>query len=81
MAQFKSKLADGIRLSNIGKNSIVGAHALVTEGKVFPDNSLIIGMPAKVVKTLSDDEVAAIKMNFTSYVQKGKEFLEGKFES
>ena len=41
------------------------------------DGGLIIGMPAKVVKTLSNDEVEAIKLNFKSYVQKGKEFLEG----
>ena len=38
--------------AKIGKNCLVGAGALVTEGKEFPDNSLIIGSPAKVVRTL-----------------------------
>lgn len=63
----------------IGKNCIVGAHALVTEGKVIPDNSLVIGMPAKVVKTLSPDEIEKIKLNYQSYVKKGKEFLNEKY--
>ena len=40
--------------AKIGKNSIVGAGSVVTEGKEFPDNSLIIGAPAKVVRTLDD---------------------------
>ena len=38
--------------AKIGKNCLVGAGALVTEGKEFPDNSLIIGSPAKAVRTL-----------------------------
>jgi carbonic anhydrase/acetyltransferase-like protein (isoleucine patch superfamily) len=39
--------------AKIGRNCIVGAGALVTEGKEFPDGSLIVGSPAKVVRTLS----------------------------
>lgn len=42
----------------IGRNSLVGAGALVTEGKTFPDRSLILGTPARVVRELSDEEVA-----------------------
>ena len=38
--------------AKIGRNCIVGAGSVVTEGKEFPDNSLIIGSPAKVVRTL-----------------------------
>ena len=40
--------------AKIGRNCIVGAGSVVTEGKEFPDNSLIIGSPAKVVRTLDD---------------------------
>ena len=40
--------------AQIGRNCIVGAGSVVTEGKEFPDNSLIIGAPAKVVRTLDD---------------------------
>ena len=44
--------------AKIGRNCIVGAGSVVTEGKEFPDNSLIIGSPAKVVRTLDDAAVA-----------------------
>ena len=54
--------------ARIGRNCIVGAGALVTEGKDFPDNSLIVGSPAKVVRTLSDDQVAKLKLNAAHYV-------------
>ncbi len=45
--------------AKIGRNCLVGANALVTEGKEFPDNSLIVGTPAKVLRTLGDDAAAA----------------------
>jgi carbonic anhydrase/acetyltransferase-like protein (isoleucine patch superfamily) len=54
--------------AKIGRNSIVGAGALVTEGKEFADNSLIVGSPAKAIRTLSDDQVARLKGNATHYV-------------
>ncbi|MBA5819456.1 gamma carbonic anhydrase family protein, partial [Escherichia coli] len=40
----------------IGRNCLVGAGAVVTEGKTFPDNSLILGAPAKVVRELSAED-------------------------
>jgi len=52
----------------IGRECLVGAGAVVTEGKSFPDRSLIIGAPAKAVRTLSDDEVARLAMAATRYV-------------
>lgn len=58
----------------IGKNCLVGAGALVTEGKQFPDNSLIIGSPAKAVRTLSEQDVAAIRLGAQSYVLRGQQF-------
>src|SRR4051795_9984448 len=42
----------------IGKNCLVGAGAVITEGKEFPDGSLILGAPAKVVRTLSEEAIA-----------------------
>ncbi len=60
--------------AKIGKNCLVGAGALVTEGKEFPDNSLILGSPAKVVKTLGEDAVAALKANALSYVGKAADY-------
>ena len=44
----------------IGKHCLVGAGAIVTEGKRFPDRSLILGAPAKVVRQLSDEDVARL---------------------
>jgi len=52
----------------IGKESIVGAGALVTKGKVFPPRSLILGSPAKVVRELSDEEVAELYASAKRYV-------------
>ena len=55
--------------ARIGKNSIVGANSLVTEGKVFPDNSMIMGAPAKVVRELTPQEVQVIKFMSANYVE------------
>ena len=63
--------------ARIGANCIVGANALVTEGKEFPDNSLIVGAPAKVVRTL--DEAAAERLRKTAlhYVENFSRFANG----
>lgn len=58
----------------IGKNSIVGAGALVTEHKEFPDNSLIIGVPAKAVAVLDDEAIAKIRQNGMEYTEFAKEY-------
>ena len=51
----------------IGKNSLVGAGAIVTERKVFPDRSLILGAPAKMVRQLSDEDVANLLASAANY--------------
>jgi carbonic anhydrase/acetyltransferase-like protein (isoleucine patch superfamily) len=61
----------------IGKDSLVGAGALVTEGKVFPPRSLIVGSPAKVVRTLTDADIARIHENTASYVTRGQAYKNG----
>ncbi len=53
----------------IGEGSIVGAHSLVTSNKVFPPHSLIMGSPAKVVKTLSDEAVQGLIEHAGRYVE------------
>ncbi len=58
----------------IGRNSIVGAHALVTENKAFPDGSLIIGAPARVVRELSAEEIGAIGKSADIYVENAKRY-------
>jgi carbonic anhydrase/acetyltransferase-like protein (isoleucine patch superfamily) len=60
--------------AKIGKNCLVGAGAVVTEGKEFPDNSLIIGSPAKVARTLTDEQAAALGRSSASYVERAQLF-------
>lgn len=60
----------------IGKDSLVGAGAVVIEGKVFPERSLILGAPAKVVRTLTDEDVANLKRNARVYVERAEEFKQ-----
>ncbi|MDY0309485.1 MAG: gamma carbonic anhydrase family protein [Castellaniella sp.] len=58
----------------IGRHCLVGAGALVTEGKVFPERSLILGAPAKAVRTLSDDEVANLENSARSYADRAQQY-------
>lgn len=60
--------------AKIGKNCLVGAGALVTEGKEFPDNSLIIGAPARVARTLSESDIAGLQRIADGYVARGREY-------
>ncbi|ESW88238.1 acetyltransferase [Mesorhizobium sp. LSJC269B00] len=67
--------------ARIGKNSLVGAGALVTEGKEFPDNCLIVGSPARVIRTLDDAAVARLRASAAHYVANGKRFKAGLKET
>jgi carbonic anhydrase/acetyltransferase-like protein (isoleucine patch superfamily) len=60
--------------ARIGSNCIVGAHALVTEGKTFPDGTLILGAPARVARELDDDEIALIRTSADIYVANAARF-------
>jgi len=60
----------------IGKHCLVGAGALVTEGKEFPDGSMILGSPAKVVKTLSSEQMAGIEEIAGRYVKNAQRYVK-----
>ncbi|AXJ95026.1 MULTISPECIES: gamma carbonic anhydrase family protein [unclassified Sphingomonas] len=60
--------------AEIGAESLVGAGALVTEGKVFPPRSLIVGSPARVVRTLTDAEVAGLHLSAATYVANARRY-------
>lgn len=60
----------------IGNNCIVAAGALVTERKQFEDGTLIMGSPAKAVRSLTKEEIDNIQANADLYVQEAKEELE-----
>jgi carbonic anhydrase/acetyltransferase-like protein (isoleucine patch superfamily) len=60
--------------ARIGRNCIVGAGSVVTEGKEFPDNSLIIGSPARVVRTLDEAGVAQLAHIPQHYIEASRLF-------
>ena len=64
--------------SRIRRWSVVGACALVTEGKEFPERSLILGSPARAVRTVTDEEIAAIRASAAHYVQNAHKFARGE---
>ena len=63
--------------ARIGANSIVGANALVTEGKEFLDNSLIVGAPAKAIRTLDDAGAERLRETALHYVRNFQRFAKG----
>ncbi|MGB7205709.1 MAG: gamma carbonic anhydrase family protein [Anderseniella sp.] len=54
----------------IGRNCIVGAHALIGEGKTIADNSMVLGAPGRVMKTLDEKAEAALRAGAQTYVDK-----------
>lgn len=63
--------------AKIGRNCLVGAGALVTEGKEFPDGSLIMGAPAKVVRSLTPEQIAGMQRGTKHYVENARRFAAG----
>ncbi len=61
--------------AKIGRCCMVGAGALVLQNMVVPDNSLILGNPAKVKRTLTEEEIVSIRQNALAYVAEAKEML------
>jgi len=60
----------------IGKNCLVAAGALVTSGKKFPDNSLIMGSPAKAVRELTQEQINDIQRGVTTYIERAAYFKQ-----
>jgi len=58
----------------IGRDCLIAAGAIVTEGKVFPDRSLILGAPAKTLRQLTDQDLLALRENIRAYVQRGEHY-------
>ncbi|WP_370681685.1 gamma carbonic anhydrase family protein [Comamonas sp. GB3 AK4-5] len=63
--------------AKIGKNCLVGAGSLVTEGKEFPDGSMILGSPAKVVRQLSPEQIEGLRQSARHYVLNAQRFKSG----
>jgi carbonic anhydrase/acetyltransferase-like protein (isoleucine patch superfamily) len=60
--------------ASIGRNCLVGAGAVVTERKVFPDKSLIVGAPAKVLRELTEGEIAGLRRNAEAYAERARRY-------
>lgn len=60
--------------ARIGRHCLVGAGALVTEGKEFPDGSMIIGAPAKVVRQLTPEQIEGLRASARGYVENARRF-------
>jgi carbonic anhydrase/acetyltransferase-like protein (isoleucine patch superfamily) len=63
--------------AKIGRNSIVGAGSVVTENKEFPDNALIFGSPAKLVRIMDDAEAGKLQFLADHYVENGRRYRKG----
>jgi len=62
--------------ARIGKNCLIGAGALITEGKTIPDNSMVLGAPGKVVRSLTEQEVEMLTRSALSYVANGQRYRQ-----
>lgn len=58
----------------IGENAFIGANALIPSGKEIPPNTLVLGSPGKVIRELTDKDLALIQLTIDTYVQKAKDY-------
>ncbi len=63
--------------AKIGRNCLIGANALVAEGKIIPDNSLVVGMPGKVVRELDAETIAWLPKSAAGYVRNWRRYAKG----
>ena len=70
---MRATLLDGVQ---VGEECIIGAGALVTEGMIIPPRSLAFGLPAKVVRGLTDEEVVRLRQSAENYVLLARDYLK-----
>ena len=63
--------------ARIGKNCLIGSNCLITEGKEIPDNSLVMGAPGKVARTLTEPQIAGLTASAAHYVANWKRYRAG----
>lgn len=62
--------------ARIGEQCLVGAHTLITEGKEYPGGTLIVGSPGRVIRDLTEDELALLAASAQTYVDNARRFRE-----
>lgn len=60
--------------ARIGENCVIGAHSLISEGKEFPDNAMILGSPAQIVRSLEPGEIEMLRKSADIYVANAARF-------
>jgi len=73
LAGMGTIIMDGAK---VGKNCIIGAGALITQNTEIPDNSLVLGNPGKVRRTVTEEEIAGNLANARHYVEEAEECKE-----
>ncbi|KAF7599731.1 MAG: gamma carbonic anhydrase family protein [Candidatus Dactylopiibacterium carminicum] len=63
--------------SVIGKHCLIGAKTLIPEGKVIPDRSLVVGTPGRIIRELTDEEVARLAASTDAYIRQARRFRAG----
>lgn len=63
--------------ARIGRNCLIGAHALITEGKEFADGMLIVGSPARAIRPLTPQELERMAGNRQRYIERAKRYRAG----
>ena len=63
--------------AQIGRNCLIGAGALITEGKIIPDNSLVVGAPGKVLRSLTEAEIEGLRDSAVGYQNNMRRFANG----
>jgi carbonic anhydrase/acetyltransferase-like protein (isoleucine patch superfamily) len=66
--------------TKVGRNCLIGAHALIPEGKIIPDNSLVMGSPGKVVREISVEMAEGLTRSAKNYVKNWRRFAVGMRE-
>lgn len=66
--------------AQIGRNCLIGANALITENKIIPDNSMVLGAPGKIVRSIDEAGVAALAASAECYVRNAQRYAMGLTE-
>jgi carbonic anhydrase/acetyltransferase-like protein (isoleucine patch superfamily) len=67
--------------ARIGEHSIIGAGTLVTEGMDIPPRSLVLGVPGRIIKSVTDDQIQRIHQTAASYIERRKHYIKFRQET
>ncbi|MGK7394024.1 MAG: gamma carbonic anhydrase family protein [Candidatus Cyclobacteriaceae bacterium M3_2C_046] len=65
--------------AKIGRYCVIGAHTLVKEGMIIPDYSVVVGVPGKIIKKLTREELPKLELNAEHYVEQAQKYLKNYY--